>query len=158
MTNRPSPMREQTQNKQPECRCDCVNCVTGHCERCYYGTPHKACDCHLHTTQTCDICSGPSGPDVVEDRPVRSTLTVQEVAILTARCEALQTELADSRANHIDANQRNIACEARCEALTAERDQLLAAQQADQERFARDLSTFASGYTQALDDALKGKP
>lgn len=24
----------------PECRCDCVNCVTGNCHQCYYGTPH----------------------------------------------------------------------------------------------------------------------
>src|SRR6187399_2903756 len=95
-----------------ECRCDCVNCVTGHCDGCYYGTPHKTCDCHLHATQTCDICSGPSGPDVVEERPVRSTLTVQEVATLTARCEA----------------------------LTAERDRLLAERQAEKDRFDRDLT------------------
>ncbi len=54
--------------------------------------------------------------------------------------------------------RRAIAAELQCEALTAERDRLLAEKQADQERFACDLSTFASGYTQALDDALKGKP
>ncbi len=67
----------------------------------------------------------------------------------------------------------------RCEALTADRDQLLAgsrmlaqerdhalstleqlraSKRDDDERFGRDLKTFAAGYTQALDDALKGKP
>lgn len=24
-----------------QCNCDCVNCVTGHCSQCYYGTPHQ---------------------------------------------------------------------------------------------------------------------
>ena len=51
---------------------------------------------------------------------------LRERSTLTARCEALEQELADSRSNHIDSNQRNMACESRCEALTAERDQLKA--------------------------------
>ncbi len=47
---------------------------------------------------------------------------------------------------------------ARCEALTAERDYWKAQVDEAKARFDRDLQNYSSGYTQALDDALKGKP
>ncbi len=92
-----------------------------------------------------------------------------EVVALTARCEALEQEKAKVERQCEYDMARLITMEGdlltqrdelrdRCEALTAERDRLLAAQQADQERFDRDLQNYSSGYTQALDDALKGKP
>ncbi len=48
------------------------------------------------------------------------------------------------------------ALDARCEALTAERDRLLAEKQADKDSFDNALAQFSAGYTQALDDAVKG--
>jgi chromosome segregation ATPase len=105
------------------------------------------------------------------------------VATLTARCEALQTELTQVKGDahgRIESRDREItelrercealeqgleaklhkavarcdkAWEARCEALTAERDtfpQKLS--ETDENRV-----SFAAGYTAALDDALKGK-
>jgi hypothetical protein len=83
----------------------------------------------------------------------------EEMEAANERCEALEQEKADFHmAYRMKCDEETKALHVRCEALTAERDQFLAAQQADQDRFARDISTFASGYTQALDDhSLKGK-
>jgi outer membrane murein-binding lipoprotein Lpp len=97
-------------------------------------------------------------------------------ATLTARCEALEQEIAEAREacpvvrrqDFFDATlltavnetvRQLFQMQSRCEALAAERDSLRAAQQADRERFERDLKNFAAGYTQALDDAVtKGHP
>ncbi len=46
----------------------------------------------------------------------------------------------------------------RCQHLEQENQQLRAAHQADQERFDRDLSNFAAGYSQAVTDATQVKP
>ena len=81
----------------------------------------KVADLRDHLTPNC--------PDRLRPRyeaAIALLLLDDPVATLTARCEALEQELADSRSNHIDSNQRNMACESRCEALTAERDQLKA--------------------------------
>ncbi len=85
------------------------------------------------------------------------------IATLTARCEALENALADEQTErdmHSDAAasaiKENVALRARCEALTAERDRLLAEKQADKDSFDNALAQFSAGYTQALDDAVKG--
>ena len=46
----------------------------------------------------------------------------------------------------------------RCQHLEQENQAIREAQQADLDRFDRYLQNYSSGYTQALDDALKGKP
>ncbi len=94
------------------------------------------------------------------------------IATLTARCEALERGRQDALealaaawdrrdelhvvTKSLDSQLINMAM--RCEALTAERDSLLAEKQADKDSFDRALAQFSAGYTQALDDALKGKP
>ncbi len=84
------------------------------------------------------------------------------ISTLTARCEALEQEKADRdaeqsaervRLTNLLINERN-----RCEALTAERDYWKSQVDEAKARFDRDLQNYSSGYTQALDDALKGKP
>ncbi len=82
-----------------------------------------------------------------------------------SRCEALTAErdtvqsLADERADLMTqlAELSNTYL-ARCQHLEQENTQLRAAQQADQERFERDLSNFSAGYSQAVTDATQVKP
>ncbi len=81
-----------------------------------------------------------------------------QIATLTARCEALQRDYGAAQAHVAELSLEEHDIRKRCEALTAERDRLLAAQQADQERFDRDLSNFAAGYSQAVTDATQVKP
>ncbi len=87
----------------------------------------------------------------------------EEIATLTARCEALEQDRNDFRDEvHTlakactDTALERDALRVRCEALTAERDRLLAEKQADKDSFDNALAQFSAGYTQALDDAVKG--
>ncbi len=77
-------------------------------------------------------------------------VTLQErIGSLTARCEALEQSAS---LQEMDAAIRIQQLEMRCEALTAERDRLIASQQADQDRFDRDLAHYSQGYTEAVTD------
>ncbi len=89
----------------------------------------------------------------------------KELRELRVRCEALTAErdrlerLGKMCGEAADAaNLKNIDLRSRCQHLEQENTQLRAAQQAERDRFDRDLQNYSSGYTQALDDALKGKP